>query len=344
MSTTTGIEWTDSTWNPVTGCTEVSPGCDHCYAKTFAERWRGTPGHHFENGFDVQLRPDKLELPLRWRKPRKVFVNSMSDLFHDHVPDIYIAGVFAVMARAPQHTFQLLTKRHGRMRSLVNEHDFAARVIGADDIAWPLPNVHLGVSAENQQWADIRIPALLDTPAAVRFVSAEPLLGPIDLRQSLKLWTPSEDAAWQSVIPPFKPGLGTIGDGPMVTARLNARDVLHWVIVGGESGPGARPMHPDWARGLRDQCQAAGVAFLFKQWGEWATDFRGGTHLLQTTGQLITRESGTTTNPYGHGSGVQDLVDRGHPGWVRVRRTGKHAAGRELDGRTWDEYPAAVKV
>jgi protein gp37 len=120
MADKTGIEWTDATWNPVTGCTEVSPGCDRCYAKTFAERWRGTPGHYFENGFDVQLRSDKLELPLRWKRPRRIFVNSMSDLFHDDVPDDYIAQVFAVMTVARQHTFQILTKRHARMRSLVS--------------------------------------------------------------------------------------------------------------------------------------------------------------------------------------------------------------------------------
>ncbi|AQT25878.1 hypothetical protein SimranZ1_66 [Mycobacterium phage SimranZ1] len=193
MSDNTGIEWTDATWNPVTGCTEVSPGCDHCYAKTFAERWRGTPGHYFENGFDVQLRPDKLDQPLRWRKPRKIFVNSMSDLFHDQVPDEYIAKVFAVMALAERHTFQLLTKRHGRMRSLLTSDEFAADVhkfgtfysmrlasVTKDPrdegrrfaLELPLPNVWLGVSTENQKWADVRIPALLDTPAAIRFISA----------------------------------------------------------------------------------------------------------------------------------------------------------------------------
>ena len=306
MSDNTGIEWTDATWNPVTGCTEVSAGCDHCYAKTFAERWRGTEGHYFENGFDVQLRPDKLEQPLRWKKPRKIFVNSMSDLFHDSVPDKYIAQVFDVMGEAERHTFQILTKRHARMRSLMTQW------YGTGILSEPLPNVWLGVSAENQQWADIRIPALLDTPAVVRFVSAEPLLGPIDFRRV--------------------PGFNRIG-----------LDLSNWwVIVGGESGRGARPMHPEWARSLRDQCQAAGVPFLFKQWGEWTTDFRRGTHLLQTTGQLITRESGTMTGPYGSRSGVQDLVDRGHPGWVRVRRAGKRAAGRELDGRTWDQYPEQV--
>lgn len=353
MSGTTGIEWTDATWNPVTGCTEVSPGCDHCYAKTFAERWRGTPGHYFEHGFDVQLRPDKLDLPLRWRKPRRIFVNSMSDLFHDQVPDLYIEQVFTVMARAPQHTFQILTKRHGRMRSLLNNPDFrdsleeryADKYSGDWTYRWPLPNVWLGVSTENQQWADIRIPALLDTPAAVRFVSAEPLLGPIDLRQSLKLWTPPEDAAWRNVIPPFKPGLGTIGNGPMVTTRLNARDVLHWVIAGGESGPGARPMHPNWARGLRDQCQAAGVAFLFKQRGEWTWNEPGGFYVPTkpfTERVAVMHGAGMTamtkSNPF-------NPFERGHPHWTtRIERVGKHRAGRELDGQTWDEYPTVGAV
>lgn len=184
MGDKTGIEWTDATWNPVTGCDKVSPGCDHCYAETFAERWRGTEGHYFANGFDVQLRPDKLDLPLRWTKPRKVFVNSMSDLFHDSVPDAYIGSVFDVMARAEQHTFQILTKRHGRMRALLRkwEQEGAESVergelhpkygaaawrrrdgLWCTPRVWPLPNVWLGVSAEDQKRADLRIPALLDT-------------------------------------------------------------------------------------------------------------------------------------------------------------------------------------
>ncbi|BBZ65791.1 hypothetical protein MINS_12200 [Mycolicibacterium insubricum] len=180
MSDKTAIEWTDATWNPVTGCTKVSPGCDHCYAETIAERFRGGPA--YPNGFDITLRPHKLDQPLRWKRPRRIFVNSMSDLFHDSVPDEYIAQVFAVMALAPRHTFQLLTKRHARMRSLVGRGllDLVDQT-GAKVELWPLPNVWLGVSTENQQWADIRIPALLDTPAAVRWISAEPLLGPIDL-------------------------------------------------------------------------------------------------------------------------------------------------------------------
>ncbi|WKW86688.1 hypothetical protein SEA_KARHDO_62 [Mycobacterium phage Karhdo] len=286
MSGNTSIEWTDATWNPVTGCTEVSPGCDHCYAKTFAERWRGTPGHYFEHGFDVQLRPDKLDQPLRWRKPRKIFVNSMADLFHDDVPDDYIAKVFAVMALASQHTFQVLTKRHGRMRSLLCDGEFQQLVYDAwgtldtpkgqptmEDWpwpGWPLPNVWLGVSTENQQWADIRIPALLDTPADVRFISAEPLLGPINLEFEA-YYEPDHTNCSGLVSPAHEPACGR---------EPGKHWAIDWVIVGGESGPGARPMHPDWARSLRDQCQAAGVPFLFKQAGsvlarEWGCKGKG---------------------------------------------------------------------
>jgi protein gp37 len=282
VSDQSGIEWTDATWNPITGCTEVSPGCDHCYAKTFAERWRGTPGHYFEHGFDVQLRPDKLTLPLRWRKPRKVFVNSMSDLFHKDVPDHFIAQVFAVMAATPQHTYQVLTKRHGRMRSLLANanRNGLQDMIGVEYLSldgpsnviqWPLPNVWLGVSVEDQQRADLRIPALLDTPAAVRWLSCEPLIGPVNLR-----------AAWA----PSKPGPHSVDDMAGML-RWDDHTRIDWVVVGGESGHGVRPMHPEWARSLRDQCVAADVPFLFKQWGG---------------------------------------------------RTPK-ANGRELDGRTWDQYP-----
>lgn len=326
----TKIEWTDETWNPVTGCTKVSEGCDHCYAETIAHRFTGTKA--YPNGFDVTLRPERLDQPLRWKRPRKVFVNSMSDLFHKDVPDDYIARVFAIMALAPQHTFQILTKRPGRACSLLGSWDFRIMVYdhivaiagGVEhDEVWPLPNVWLGTSVESQKWADVRIPLLLDTPAAVRFLSCEPLLGPVELSPWL----------WEGVQYPVDYGTGIEYD------RAPAH-LLDWVICGGESGPGARPMHPDWARSLRDQCQATTVPFHFKQWGEWApAGYSDGTHLLQVTGQAVTRESGTVTNPYGHGSGVQDLVDRGHAGWVRIRRVGKRAAGRELDGRTWDEYP-----
>ena len=247
MSASTPIEWTRSddgsagaTWNPVTGCTKVSEGCDHCYAETFAERWRGVPGHPFEQGFDVRLWPERLTLPLRWRRPRRVFLNSMSDLWHDAVGADLIVRVFAVIAVAEQHTFQVLTKRPGRMHSLLSDEAFwhqvqkAAAEYGPSPEAMDaidgrfLPNLWLGVSVETQKWASVRLDKLAATSAAaVRFASCEPLLGELDIR-------------------PWLAGS------------------LQWVIAGGESGPGARPMHPDWARSLRDQCQDAGVPYFFK--------------------------------------------------------------------------------
>ena len=249
MSVSSEIEWTDATWNPVTGCTKDSPGCDHCYAETFAERWRGTPGHPYEQGFDLRLWPERLDQPLRWTKPRRVFVNSMSDLFHDGVDDRFIAKTFAVMAHADRHTFQILTKRHGRLRSLLSAPEFYTAVAeeyvrhpayedtlaGYVDPPWPIPNVWVGVSAEDQKRADLRIPALLDTPAAVRFVSAEPLLGPI-----------------------------VFGD-----YRFEGLD---WIIVGGESGPGARPCRAPWVHEIL--CEVAGdVPVFVKQMGKvWAKD------------------------------------------------------------------------
>jgi len=314
MSDKTRIEWTDATWNPVTGCTEVSPGCDHCYAKTFAERWRGTPGHYFERGFDVVLRPDKLVQPLAWTRPRRIFVNSMSDLFHADVSDAYIARVFAVMALAPQHTFQLLTKRHARMRALLSRPSFPELVTTwawrihsglalklPRVIDFPLPNVWLGVSVEDQPWANIRIPALLDTPAAVRFLSCEPLLGPVDLfaRSSLDRSNPTID----------------------------------WVIVGGESGRGARTMNVEWARTLRDQCSAHGIAFHFKQWGDasaWA-DRQGDVWHQRDDGQLETFE----TAPFS-----REHVEKKWGPLIRLSK--RHPAGRDLDGRTWDEYPTGA--
>lgn len=207
------IEWTEATWNPVTGCKEVSPGCAHCYAKTFAERFRGVPGHPYEKGFDLQLRPERLSQPLRWKKPRTIFVNSMSDLFHEDVPYEYIKQVFEVMESAEQHRFQVLTKRSERLAEL------------APSLPWP-ENVWMGVSVENQRFAS-RVDDLRETDAAVRFLSCEPLLGFLDLNL----------------------------------------DGIHWVIVGGESGPGARRMKPEWACAVRDQCVEAKVPFFFKQWG-----------------------------------------------------------------------------
>ena len=250
----TSIEWTDETWNPVTGCTKVSPGCRHCYAERFSERFRGVPGHPFEMGFDLTLRPERLAQPLGWKKPRRVFVNSMSDLFHEDVPDEFIDRVFVVMSLAQRHTFQVLTKRAERMREYCSSPETLGRIVadtaevldgidsakvaishhedGFQGIRWP--HVWLGVSVEDQKRADERIPLLLETPAAVRFVSAEPLLGPVDFGAAM--------------------------------------DQIDWVIVGGESGPGARPMDPEWARFLREQCHAcrlsaakACIPFFMKQ-------------------------------------------------------------------------------
>lgn len=289
MSDNSTIEWTEATLNPVTGCTKVSPGCDRCYAETFAERFRGVEGHHFQNGFDLQLRPDKLALPLRWKKPRRIFVNSMSDLFHADVPDEYIARMFAVMAATPRHTYQVLTKRHARMRSLANSEEFTAevrlqvrRLVEAeswqpsatwlinDQKRWPLPNLWLGVSVEDQQWAETRIPALLQTPAAVRWISAEPLLGPVDLRNL---------RARNGALIDCLGGDVKTRDGREVYSC--APSVLDWVVVGGESGRGARRMDAAWARALRDQCGTAHAAFLFKQAGsvlarEWGGKGKGG--------------------------------------------------------------------
>ena len=225
MSDRSNIEWTDATWNPVTGCTEVSPGCDNCYARTFAERWRGIPGHPYEQGFDLRLWPERLDQPSRWAKPRVIFVNSMSDLFHTDVPDDYIDRVFDAMRRAPQHQFQVLTKRPGRMASVLQRIQ-----------PMPLAHVWLGTSVESEAYT-WRIDKLRATPAAVRFLSLEPLLGPL-------------------------PTLDLSGVG--------------WVIVGGESGHGARPMDLDWARDIRDQCAAASVPYFFKQTGAVAARVLGG--------------------------------------------------------------------
>ena len=215
MSSKSSIEWTEATWNPVTGCTKVSPGCSNCYAERFAERWRGIPGHAYEQGFDLKLHSDRLNTPLTWRKPKLIFVNSMSDLFHKNIPDDFVLEVFDVMAEAHWHQFQVLTKRPERMLELSRQL-----------VRWP-SNVWAGVSVESQAWT-WRIEVLKQIPAQIRFLSCEPLLGPLDLNL----------------------------------------DGIHWVIVGGESGPGSRRIDPNWVRSIRDQCQQTeSASFFFKQWG-----------------------------------------------------------------------------
>ena len=219
MAEHSNIEWTDATWNPVRGCTKISPGCKHCYAETFAERFRGVKGHPYEQGFDLRLVPEKLAEPLRWRKPKVIFVNSMSDLFHDQVPDAYIESVARVMVAAKWHTYQVLTKRSERLRKLLNSRlSFAANQ----------PHIWWGVSVEDRKYGLPRVRDLSKAPAAVRFLSVEPLLeelGPVNL------------------------------------------DGIDWMIVGGESGAGARPMAKEWVLSLLQQCRQQRVKFFFKQWG-----------------------------------------------------------------------------
>jgi protein gp37 len=219
MSEISTIEWTDATWNPVRGCTKISPGCKHCYAEVFAERFRGVPGHPYEQGFDLRLVPEKLAEPLRWQTPKMIFVNSMSDLFHEGVPDEYIEAVARVMVKAEWHTYQILTKRSARMASLLK---------GRLRFAAEAPHIWWGVSVENKEHGLPRLRDLQKSPVSVRFLSVEPLLE----------------------------GLG----------RLNLNGI-HWVIVGGESGHGARPLKREWVTSIRDQCEEAGVSFFFKQWG-----------------------------------------------------------------------------
>lgn len=252
MSENSAIEWTNSTWNPITGCTKVSPGCDHCYALTFAERFRGVPNHPYTQGFDLKLWPERLNLPYNWKKSKRIFVNSMSDLFHKDVPDSFILSVFETMIKANQHIYQVLTKRPSR---LVNT-DLTEKITQlvyklTGTTSWPA-HIWLGVSVETNAYV-WRVDALRKVPVAVRFISAEPLLGMLD--------------------------------------QLNLADI-HWLISGGESGPGFRPCDPDWVRYLRDRCQSEDVAFFHKQWGG------------------------------------------------RIPK----ANGRELDGRTWDEFPQTLSV
>lgn len=299
MSANSKIEWTDASWNPVTGCDQISPGCARCYAKTFAERFRGVKGHPYEQGFDLKLWPERLDLPKHWKKPRMIFVNSMSDWLHKDVPDEFIFKMLDVMViDAPWHTYQLLTKRAERLPDLMRWYLYSRR--REDNPAWWLRNLWIGVSVENQKYANERIPHLLQTPAAIRWVSCEPLLGPITLHPWLVSQVSTNDL---STIPP-----------------------LNWVVVGGESGHGARPMHPDWARSIRDQCQEAGVPFFFKQWGEFSllSEPQKRSVLVHPDGRLLTAKEAWA-------EGTEEVV--------RMIRLGKNKSGRLLDGQEWSQYP-----
>jgi protein gp37 len=338
MADHTHIEWTDATWNPITGCSVVSAGCKHCYAMKLA----GTRLQHHPSragltidtaagpvwNRQVRLNEEWLDQPLRWRRPRRIFVCAHGDLFHESVPDDWIDRVFAVMALAPQHTFQVLTKRAARMQSYLSDPnvwpriEVAARRIYRDRtglqiagkvLIGPLPHIWLGVSVENQDAANERVPLLLRTPAAVRWISAEPLLGRVDLCEYLGIWWNQTMGCWEStrqrinMAPDGRPGIG-------------------WVVAGGESGEGARPMHPEWARSLRRQCEGAGVPFLFKQWGEWAP----APGMIGEPGQIL----------YSAGCVKHTILADG----FSMARLGKKAAGRLLDGVLHDAYPVVQAV
>lgn len=377
---TSKIEWTDQTWNPVTGCTKVSPGCRNCYAERMATRLGGRYGYPADEPFRVTMHPDRPDQPLRWRKPRHVFVVSMGDLFHADVPFDYIDAVFGVMATAYKHTFQVLTKRPERMREwfhrvedhpgmffgagamkhfasdefgcfienyvngVANWREQGSLVVGDGrygNRAWPLPNVWLGTTVEDQQRADERIPLLLQCPAAVRFVSVEPMLGAVDLESI-------------SLVPPRTPSHPHIRVNAL-TGLVAGPDEYHpemkldWVICGGESGHGARPMHPDWARSLRDQCRAAGVPFMFKQWGAWApgedieangTDWSG-------MYEEDSRDGGVPRHHWPDSPHRKVAARHGRPvpesscicNDTEVLLVGKKAAGRLLDGALHDGMP-----
>ena len=385
MADKTGIEWADATWNPVVGCSIVSKGCTNCYAMKQAARLLDRPGSHYEgttksvNGNAVwtgklALAPDNILFqPLRWKRPRRIFVNSMGDLFHPDTPIGWIDKVLAIMALCPQHTFQVLTKRPEIMQAyfsaqlaeqsrrriarviidlvldkkipaaVVSDENWPVESIGdidmPDDILlkqWPLPNVWLGVSIEDQATADERIPHLLNTPAAIRFLSCEPLLGPVDLKPRAK-----KDLCLHC------------GQGPDARHEDHPyrTDGIDWVIVGGESGPSARPMHPAWIRQLRDQCQIADVSFFFKQWGEWLPIFEqgceNGPYIEDCPEQSRFKHVvwDTDKNTWETMNGCWD----DHEQWIvadtysepeqDMMRVGKRKAGRTFEGVTWDQIP-----
>lgn len=311
----TKIEWTDATWNPTTGCTKISPGCANCYIERTPPMRMA--GRKFEGGkIAIELHEDRLETPMRWREPKRIFVNSMSDLFHEDVPYEYIDRVLAVAAITQRHTYQVLTKRIERMREYFGENDGLTTPLRIEHqcqllsgkqgawaqglIKWPLPNVWLGGSVEDKQRFDERVSLLRQVPAAVRFLSCEPLLGPLEFSDA-----------------------GRRSDAISQLGR-KALDGIDWVIVGGESGPKARPMHPDWVRSIRDQCQALGVPFFFKQWGEW----------FPFAQARLAAQADPVPSPNHCSEWLRD--SDGKPSYMRA---GKKAAGRILDGKTWDQYP-----
>lgn len=357
MSDKTGIEWTDATWNPVTGCAKVSQGCKHCYAeREWPRMTKLVPAYAGRDFTDVRTHGDRLDQPIRWAKRRMIFVNSMSDLFHPAVPDDFIDSVFGVMwaclyGRNEQdgHIFQVLTKRADRMRDYLNtdRREAWARAavhhgggIDPDGIydqtlsfEGPHPRIWLGVSVEDQAAANERIPMLIDTPAAVRWISAEPLLGRVDLCEAFGMW-------WNQTMNCFE---SSSSSGFNRNPNNQRETAIDWVVVGGESGPKARPMHPAWARSLRDQCAAAGVPFLFKQWGEWTEEDPGETAHKDCAGVLPSGGAMLCSEGYQPPWDTMERLEQS--GGVRLDgrtlmfNVGKKRAGRLLDGVQHDGYP-----
>lgn len=349
MADGTAIEWTDATVNAINGCSLASPGCTNCYAMKQAHRFpvrqgltKKTKGGMVWTG-EVRFNEKALEQVLSWKRPRRIFWNAHGDTFHESVPNEWIDRCFDVMAHTPQHIHQVLTKRADRMRAYFEE--LPARVRGMDchaglDFAdFPLPNVWLGVSVEDQKRADERIPDLLATPAAVRWLSCEPLLGPVDLTNvRAKFWTFSalDDRKWTN----GETGAEIFGDHP-------GYPQLDWIVVGGESGPGSRPMHPDWVRSLRDQCADAGVPFFFKQWGEWGhteavANEHGGVDMVPPVSFRNThrwrRWDGETCRAARDDESVGEFLE---PGFISIP-VGKKAAGRLLDGVEHNGMPEVL--
>lgn len=357
------IEWTEKTWNPIAGCTRVSEGCRHCYAESMAKRLAAMGQEKYEGLVDanghwtgkISLDPEAHVEPLTRKKPTVYFVNSMSDLFHENVPSFVIGAIFGIMAATPHHQYQILTKRPEQMLhffkviSSISKNcepaccwQYALNLGLEDNIwpiskTWPLPNVWLGVSVENQEAANERIPLLLQTPAAIRFLSCEPLLGPIDLNSIPRL---------SRGVNGFPDPIGVFAEWQEEPCRAKLRNGVDWVIAGGESGPGARPMHPFWVRSLRDQCIESGTPFFFKQWGEYKPlnphyvsdcisdkeheDCENYNYDWDDPRLSILDTFGRDWN----GEKAQDP-----PGTYFMYRMGKQKAGRELDGQIWDEMP-----
>lgn len=351
----TSIEWAEKVWNPVTGCTKASKGCRNCYAERMSKRLAGRAGYP-EDGFKVTLHPDKLDEPLRWKKPARVFVCSMGDLFHKDVSDEWIDSILCLMLRAQQHIFLLLTKRPERMAAYFNDirnntggafarlftqysyasvHGYMLALRRGE----AFPNLYLGVSIEDQKTADERIPILLQVPAAKRFVSYEPALGPVDFTNIAvpSSFIEERHERLHNFVESFKfNSLTTIDENHY----YNAPSKLDWIIMGGESGPGARPMHPDWARSVRDQCAAAGVPFFLKQLGEWEPDGEVPFKDPKEAGKVIPMYIvWSSSGPQEHGKlGCYHIYDENGQG-TRFKRVGKKAAGCLLDGKEHKERP-----